>query len=402
MPDHQKQPGRSDSDYLRQKAHQQEAEALREDLVDYFNTSSAVEDLRVKLGVMIEQALRKVVNEALQDQDIQATIRGQVADKVITGIREEIVSRQKTILGTVKGELLSTWQQDVREVVEQGIRQAREPRRPAPQAVQGPEMSPGAAGQGSPPLHPEDSPPVVKSRADLPPWLIPAVVGLGVGVLVASLVFYVSRHMQERPGPRRDDAVSQEQSLSRQATDVEAAEPDSQEQVFIRTMRVADAALPAESRLLDSLQERPYSDQYRCWFDAEARRQLDYLVEHRDLDTATFKNMLLDAYNGCVKREYQLGTNKLPVFAAQGTVHYLLRDQQKKGWKICAGAKEPAGLPDPRAFPSDGEVGRGTNSLLNGFLTCTGRAAQLQISQASTVEDYLFVVYAALKELERG
>ncbi len=414
MPDRQTEPGRSDSDYLRQKAYQQEAEALREDLAHYFATSGTVEDLRAKLGVIVEQALRKVVNEALQDPDVQDTIKRELSDAVIAGLRQEIVKSQNAILSNVKGQLLPIWQKEVRAVLGQGLRQPREPefrrvdqdrKEPEPSvgplAPKEPELQvPGSPSQG--PTQPErlaapkqHDRPDVKPPKTIPRWLVPTLAA-AVAVLLVIGAFLIGTGVQRRPEPRTDGGAPTPVPL-------EPSEQDPLADTFTKSMRIADAPLDPTDPLQDSLRERPYAEQFRCWFDVEARRQLDYLVKHRNQDARTFKSTLLGAFGKCVQREYQLGSRNLPVFAAQGTVHYLLRDQQKKGWTICEGDKEPAGLPDLGKFQSDGAVGASTYDLLNGFLACQGYPPNLiEIGSASTVEEYLFVVYAALKELERG
>jgi hypothetical protein len=412
MPDRQTQPGRSDSDYLRQKAYQQEAEALREDLANYFATSRAVEDLRAKLGVMVEQALRKVVNEALQDPDIQDTIKRELSAAVIAGLRQEIGKSQNAILSSVKGQLLPLWQKEVKAVLKQGLRQSGEPeiRRSdqdheessvGPLAPQDPALQdPGSPSQAPTQLERRtaqkryDRPDVITPKTR-PRWLVPTLAAAVVVLLVIG-AFLIGGLVQRRPEPRRDD-------ITPTPIPKEPSEPDRLADTFTKSMRIADAPLDAEDPLLGSLKERPYAEQYRCWFDEQARQQLDYLVGSRNENARTFKSTLQDAFGECVQQEYRLGVSNLPVFAAQGTAHYLLREQQRKGWTICEGEKEPAGLPDLEKFRSDGEVGPSTYDLLNGFLACKGYPQEnIKISAASTVEEYLFVIYAALKELEHG
>ncbi len=412
MPDRQTQPGRSDSDYLRQKAHQQEAEALREDLANYFATSGAVVDLRAKLGVMVEQALRKVVNEALQDPDVQDTIKKELSEAVIAGLRQEIGKSQNAILSNVKGQLLPIWQKEVRAVLSQGLRQPREPEtrrgdqdheEPSvgPPALQDPALQgPGSPSQAPTPFDQSaapkryDRPDVIPPKTK-PRWLVPTLAAAGV-VLLMFGAFLIGGRVQHRPEPRRDDITPT--SIPQQPS-----EPDRLADTFTKNMRIADAALDPEDPLLGSLRERPYAEQYHCWFDEQARQQLDYLVGSRNEDARTFKSTLQGAFDECVQQGYRLEVSKLPVFAAQGMAYYLLREQQMKGWTICEGDKEPAGLPDLAKFRSNGEVGHSTYDLLNGFLACKGYPPDfIRIGQASTVEEYLFVVYAALKELERG
>jgi hypothetical protein len=418
MPDRQTQPGRSDSDYLRQKAYQQEAEALREDLANYFATSGAVEDLRAKLGVMVEQALRKVVADALQEPDVRDTIKQELTAAVIAGLRQEIGKSQNAILSNVKGQLLPLWEKEVRAVLKQGIRQQREPepprteRIPERQFISEPVSTQDFVGavparseeqeeEPRAPVKEERRPPVEPKPKPLPSWLVPTLAA--VGVIVLMVLAFLGGRMERRPEPRRDDGSSLVQSAPDTEVSQEPSELDPLADAFATSMRIADAPLAPEDPLQASLRERPYSEQYRCWFDEQSRQQLDYLVAHRDEDPRAFKGGLQGAYGECVQRGYQLGVSKLPVFAAQGTVHYLLRDQQKKGWTICEGDKEPAGLPDLAKFPIDGEVGSNTYDLLNGFLACKGYPpANIKIGNASTLEEYLFVVYAALKELERG
>jgi hypothetical protein len=380
MPDREKQPDDLDSMSLREKAYQQEAKALLAILVNYYERGGAMEDLQTTLGEMIRQSLHSVVTETLKDPEVQKTIKNEVADALVSKLKQELSNRQTSILSSVLDELLPEWQR----LAEKGMKQLARPGKPEIQVAQ-PQAGSDPSTSPSPSPPPEPARP--KLPRAMPQWLVPALVSLSVILLVAVLVLLGWR-MQQMPKPRTDNDNNVETENL----------PDPR---FATTMQVADAALPTGSPLMATIEAHPYTEQYRCWFDRQAREQLDYLVKHRDLDKATFTSMLLGAYNGCVKREYQLGTSKLPVFASQGTVLYLLRDQQKKGWELCADDKAPDGLPDLEKFQSNGERGRETYSLLNGFLTCTGYSSNLEIGPDSTAEEYLFAVYAALRELER-
>lgn len=383
--------GGSDSDYFRKQAYLQDSEALSEDIVRSIVGSDAFKDLRGLLGTTVEQALRKAVMDSLKDPEIQRTIREQVATTVIAGLKKEIHDKQAEILANAR-RLLPTWEDNVAQaVVHDQLRS---------------HQASGAEGQN--PLEEEMSsiprepgPRRVEPRKPLPSWLKPTAAAVGV-VLALMVGLFLGKAFSSRSEPRQESrdagaGVSKREEPVREAE----MEESPQEKLFVARMKIPEGTVENDSALMAELRTHSYEDQFRCWFDEKARQRLDDLIDDPGLDRVAFEKTLEDAFAPCVATDYPMGTSKLPVFAAQGLVGYLLKREEEDGWDLCAEGQKPSALPDLATVTSDGEPGRTTYSLLNGFLACIDRSSQLKIDANSTSEEYLFTVYAALKELER-
>lgn len=382
--------GGSDSDSFRRQAYQ-DSEVLSEDIVRSIIGSGAFKDLRGLLGVTVEQALRKAVTDSLKDPEIQRAIREQVATTVIAGLKKEIHDRQSEILANARG-LLPAWEGQVTQAV------AYEQERKRGQRSTIDQGSP----DDEPPARRDDGPETIKPRKPLPSWLKSAAAAVGI-VLALVVGLFAGKGFSSRPDSRQESRQSAAGASDRGEPDrkVEVEEESSLERLFVDRMRIPEGRVEHGSDLAAELQARSYADQYRCWFDEETRRRLDDLFDNPGLERATFEATLRDAFAPCVATDYPLGTSKLPVFAAQGLVRYLLERERDDGWDLCVDGKKPDGLPDLERARSDGEPGQTTNALLNSFLACTDRSDQLQIGPNSTSEEYLFTLYATLKELER-
>ncbi len=383
-------PAGSDSDRLRKEAFEQEAEALREDLVRYFASGAVLDELGLPLRQAIQEALRQVVKEALQDEDTKIMVRQQVRDTILNGLKNELAEAQPKILAALRKEWIGKWGK--------GLKGAAQP-----DAGAGPDVLEGD-GERRPPIAAPGTG-VRPTATDRFLKLASLVFSLLALVLVGWLLL---RTFQSGEGPERAQPASssttgqgQNEPESRQSDQVEfVSDPWALRDTWTTRMEAAVRGLPTTSPLLRSLEGHPLAEQFNCWFDKSAIGQLDSFISKTRVDMKQLKTPRDGVFQDCVQESY--ANSPLPVFGAQSIVHVALQRRADAKWVGCPNDKKPADVPDLAAFQADGQPGPGTNKLLNAYLACAGFSSQIEIKNSSAAPEYLFTLYVALKELSQG
>ena len=401
-------PYGDDSDYLRKLAYKQEAEAVREDLVNYFSSSSAMDGFRTKLEEMIDQSLRTAVNEAMKDRNIQDTIRNELVTAVISKMKEEILKSQPTIISSVREGVLDKLTTTVRADIAKIYQQARDAQVNRDMGgiakAQGESVATSTAGaadasaaapssSGTPPVVPPQKPPI---RITLPTITLTRQ-SLQTGgmvfllILVAVLItYYVVRPKEQQT---QDPEATPTAAPINNGPETPAPLP-----VQVETLDQTWTRILNEAGSVQEVQELEQPSHLQCWFDSDTQRRLDGLLDPGTLPLSW--RFPEDLFDSCVN-DYAFTLRKyLPILASQITVHKLLQAKKKSGWSSwCSSAPEPS-MPALRDF-ADGAPGGTTSNILNIYLTCAGLSSQPRIDNGSPSQDYLVTLYAALKDLGR-
>ncbi|MES1245880.1 MAG: hypothetical protein ABUT39_30010 [Acidobacteriota bacterium] len=421
MIDGERPQGGSDSDRLRQEAYEQEAEALREDLVRYFAQGAALDELGEPLRKAIQEALKQVVKEAFLDQDVRVMIRNQVRDTVLTGVRNELAAAQSAIIADLKRDLIPKWNQTLKSTMRPDSKEVAPPQeKRSKKARQQEELAESEIpnefeewDERRPPTIPQDEEDTKPRRPGMA-WalkLAALVLGLLVVVLLTWLLIRTFQPRDDKDNEDRRASTEQERTASDPNAEEERREEEARQapetgvdaaglrEEWISRMEAAKRGLASNSPLRESLKRQPPGAQFDCWFDQTGIRQLEGLLAHPEMTNRELRSKLQgDVFDPCLQ-DYSL---ELPVFGAQALVHVALQRRQEARWQGCPDGRRPDGIPDLAEFETDGKRGPGTYGLLNGYLACSGHASQLTLGDASTVPDYLFTLYAALKELSQG
>ena len=414
---------------LRNLVERREREELRDDLARTLREGIGTDELGDALRRLIRQSLEEVVQQALDGERVHKVIERHVTDRILTGVAGELRDAQQELLAKARADLAKTWRKEASEIllvslrkevvesVRRGIREGvldvdfRRELLNALRATQEERLpeapSPTSPKETHPDTKPESNrahPPVIRSKRWRPPSFssfLPALrkrpgawIGGGAALILVGLavpVWFVIRS-QERALPGH--LVEQTPSLSTVATPQPV---DSLREIWMERMtnRKLTPFMPTEK----ALALYSFEEQFDCWFDPDVLPRLDDLLEtSRSGDP---RENLRWTFAPCVEERYSgKPGDRLPILGAQAIVLDSLRRHASEDWQDCRRPPDLQGFLDPDYFRIDGEPGRRTEELLNSYLASCTRVSSLRIHRESTIPEYLFVLYAALKDLE--
>ena len=168
-----------------------------------------------------------------------------------------------------------------------------------------------------------------------------------------------------------------------------AVAPEVLDEIWVREIRAAQAALAKGSPLLGSSPQ----EQLDCFFPQATRGALDRRAGRLDGDLSA-------DFDRCVRAKFPLVKNapNIPVFAAQTLARKLLVTQTSSGLTWCSNAD--LGAVQMSRFKPDGLTGPTTSTVLRAVASCLG-AQGPTFDVQSPVEAYLAFSHAALGEIAR-
>jgi hypothetical protein len=374
MPDSPQQRPGSEPDRRRAMAYREEAEALREDLAQYLREGALGEEVRGVLAEIVRNELPAVLRETLRDESLRASLRRELSETLLDGLRAELLAQQKPPLDSV-------------------------PERPSP-ALFAPPPAAAVAAPGYGVAR-------ARGRSAIPGgwyWVAAALAG---ALLVGG--YFLWRHRLASPPP--SDAPTAEATAApggaaspSERTDAAAAVDNAVagspsaatlKAVWLDVVRRRSPA--TDSPLGKLLRTRPADRAFDCWFGDGAAAKLGALIAEATaarLDEGLVRQRLAAAFSPCVG-EYapRPGAPSLVVFAAQAAASDLFSQPAESRPAACREATLPAG------FSADGKGGPGTEVVLNALERCAGATSLPRLGAHSGPRGYLLVLYIGLSQL---
>lgn len=192
----------------------------------------------------------------------------------------------------------------------------------------------------------------------------------------------------DQTSARTDDSTSTDPGGGAPAAPPAVA-PEVLDEIWVREIRAAQAALAKGSPLLGSSPQ----EQLDCFFPQATRGALDRRAGRLDGDLSA-------DFDRCVRARFPLVKNvpNAPVFAAQALARELLVTQASSGLTWCSNAD--LGAVQMSRFKPDGLTGPTTFTVLRAVASCLGAQGPTFDAQ-SPVEAYLALSHAALGEIAR-
>lgn len=412
----------------RRRAAQEEAEALRAEVVRWVREGEAGREASEALRDLFREGLESAVRDALADGEVARSLagglRGELAGVFEEEIRDEVARQVRAALADslFSDQELDALRRDVRRAVSEAVTspstvsrsslETKAPRRPPERAAAKPGSRPAAtqdpggtsarsrSGSGRRPSF---------GRVD---WSRPAVLaGLAAALVVAAVAiwfFFLRPGGAATPtGPGASDQAATtgtaQAGVSPSAPPADSApatgggsglDGNSQPLYDLWRQRVApDHPVP------DGL-DAPLQERFACWFSGAARDDLAEAVREAEAAAGptALENRLRTVFPLCINDD-AVGQGANPaVYAAQAAAHQALSRRAERGWAGCRQA--PGSPPDLDAFRADGIRGPGTYAVLDALATCRGMDQAVSFDGSSDVTDYLFVLYLALADLE--
>ncbi len=413
----------------RRRAAQEEAEALRAEVVRWVREGEAGREASKALRDLFREGLESAVRDALADGEVARSLagalRGELAGVFDEEIRDEVARQVRAALADslFSDEELNALRRDVRQAVSEAVTspspvsrsslEPESPRRPPGRA---------AAKSGSRPAGPTGPRPASGrgsrsgfgrrpsfGRVD---WSRPGILaGLAAVLVIGALAiwfFFLRPGGAAIPAGAGADhqaatAGATQTGASPTAAPVDSApatgegtglDGDAQPLYDLWRQRVApDHPVP------DGL-DAPLQERFACWFSGASRDDLAEAVREAEAAAGptALENRLRTVFPLCINDD-AVGQGANPaVYAAQAAAHQALNHRSASGWAGCRQAPGPP--PDLAAFRADGIRGPGTYAVLDALATCRGLDQAVSFDGSSDVTDYLFVLYLALADLE--
>ena len=419
----------------RRRAAEEEAEALRAEVVRWVREGEAGRQASDALRDLFREGLEGAVRDALADGEVARSLagdlRGELAGVFEEEIRDEVARQVRTALADslFSDEELEALRREVRQAVSEAVtsptppsagrtslgqQRATPPRGPERKPDRGPQRGPKPRAGASGPSRAAFGQRPSFGRID---WSRPGVLaGLAAALLVGVVAiwfFFIRPAGDAAPAGTASDggAVASDTVTSADASDTasDTAPLDSG-----ATATGGGATLSGDAQpLYDLWRDRvaadhpapggldaPLRERFGCWFSGSARDDLAEAVREAEAAAGptALENRLRTVFPLCIGDDAVGQGANAAVYAAQAAAQQALDRRAARGWAGCRQAPDPA--PDLAAFRADGIRGPGTYAVLDALATCRGMGRAVSFDGSSDVTDYLFVLYLALADLE--